>query len=61
MLVLDGNGADVSKHCIPSVRADRVSITFRRIDQSRARMLPFKGPRGAEGGGGGRRAAARAA
>ena len=26
VLVLDGNGADVAKHCIPSVSEKRVSI-----------------------------------
>ena len=35
VLVLDGNGADVAKHCIPSVRARRVSITFRRIGDAK--------------------------
>ena len=51
VLVLDGNGADVAKHCVPSVRSDRISITFRRIDQRRAPMKPFAGPWGEQGGG----------
>ena len=50
VLVLDGNGADVAKHCVPSVRSERISITFRRIDQRRARMEPFRGARGETGG-----------
>ena len=51
VLVLDGAGADVCKHCVPGVSEDRISITFRRIDQRRARMAPFKGPWGEQGGG----------
>ena len=51
VLVLDGAGADVCKHCVPGVSEDRISITFRRIDQRRARMSPFKGPWGEQGGG----------
>ena len=34
-LVLAGRGADVSKHCIPSVSAARVSITLRRIGETK--------------------------
>ena len=45
VLVLDGNGANVAKHCVPSVRTDRVSITFRRIG-AHIRMRPFAGPYG---------------
>ena len=45
VLVLDGNGANVAKHCVPSVRADRVSITFRKIGQ-KIKMDPFEGPDG---------------
>ncbi|XP_020586604.1 RNA demethylase ALKBH5-like [Phalaenopsis equestris] len=30
VLILNGNGADIAKHCIPGVRHRRVSITFRR-------------------------------
>ena len=51
VLVLDGAGADICKHCVPGVSEDRISITFRRIDQRRARMTPFKGPWGEQGGG----------
>lgn len=29
-LVLKGNGADVAMHCVPPVRAKRMSITLRR-------------------------------
>ncbi|CAK9320735.1 unnamed protein product [Citrullus colocynthis] len=32
-LVLNGNGADVAKHCVPAVPTKRISITFRRIDE----------------------------
>ncbi|XP_077231390.1 RNA demethylase ALKBH9B-like [Tasmannia lanceolata] len=32
VLVLNGNGADVAKHCVPSVPAKRISITFRKMD-----------------------------
>ena len=50
VLVLDGNGADVAKHCVPAVRADRVSITFRKIDPAKIRMEAFQGPDGRNGG-----------
>ncbi|OVA00644.1 Oxoglutarate/iron-dependent dioxygenase [Macleaya cordata] len=39
VLVLKGNGADVAKHCVPGVPAKRISITFRKMDESK---LPFK-------------------
>ncbi|XP_076887692.1 RNA demethylase ALKBH9B-like [Bidens hawaiensis] len=35
VLVLKGNGADVAKHCVPAVPAKRISITFRKMDESR--------------------------
>lgn len=35
VLVLNGNGADVAKHCIPAVPTKRISITFRRMDESK--------------------------
>ncbi|KAI3923759.1 hypothetical protein MKW98_011389 [Papaver atlanticum] len=38
VLVFKGNGADVSKHCIPSVPGKRISITFRKMDDSK---LPY--------------------
>ncbi|RCV14756.1 hypothetical protein SETIT_3G003700v2 [Setaria italica] len=38
VLVLSGNGADVAKHCVPAVPARRISITFRKMDNSK---LPF--------------------
>jgi len=31
LLILQGNGADISKHCVPSVVAERVSVTLRRM------------------------------
>ncbi|CAJ1963659.1 unnamed protein product [Sphenostylis stenocarpa] len=39
VFVLNGNGADVAKHCIPSVSSKRISITFRKMDDSK---LPYK-------------------
>lgn len=39
VFVLNGNGADVAKHCIPSVSSKRISITFRKMDE---RKLPYK-------------------
>ncbi|CAL4953522.1 unnamed protein product [Urochloa decumbens] len=38
VLVLNGNGADVAKHCVPAVPAKRISITFRKMDRAK---LPF--------------------
>nr|GMD40400.1 RNA demethylase ALKBH5-like [Ipomoea batatas] len=38
VLVLQGNGADVAKHCVPRVSSKRISITFRRMDESK---LPY--------------------
>nr|XP_023871387.1 uncharacterized protein LOC111983978 [Quercus suber]POE87187.1 rna demethylase alkbh5 [Quercus suber] len=35
VLVLNGNGADVAKHCVPAVPSKRISITFRRMDESK--------------------------
>lgn len=35
VLVLNGKGADVTKHCIPGVPTKRISITFRRMDESK--------------------------
>ncbi|XP_009786421.1 RNA demethylase ALKBH9B [Nicotiana tabacum] len=35
VLVLNGNGADVAKHCVPAVPTKRISITFRRMDESK--------------------------
>ncbi|KAG6392681.1 hypothetical protein SASPL_146905 [Salvia splendens] len=35
VLVLNGNGADVAKHCIPAVPSRRISITFRRMDETK--------------------------
>ena len=45
VLVLDGNGANVAKHCVPSVSTDRISITFRKISP-KINMGPFVGPHG---------------
>nr|GMD10093.1 RNA demethylase ALKBH5-like [Ipomoea batatas] len=38
VLVLQGNGADVAKHCVPRVPSKRISLTFRRMDESK---LPY--------------------
>jgi hypothetical protein len=52
VLVLDGNGANVAKHCVPSVRSERVSITFRKIGHKDWKkgfgvtMDAFEGPHG---------------
>ncbi|KAI4316439.1 hypothetical protein L6164_024418 [Bauhinia variegata] len=35
VLVLNGNGADVAKHCVSAVTTKRISITFRRMDASK--------------------------
>ncbi|XP_024975125.1 RNA demethylase ALKBH5 isoform X2 [Cynara cardunculus var. scolymus] len=35
VLVLNGNGADIAKHCVPAVPTKRVSITFRKMDESK--------------------------
>lgn len=35
VLVLKGNGADIAKHCVPAVPAKRISVTFRRMDDSK--------------------------
>lgn len=35
VLVLKGNGADIAKHCVPAVPAKRISVTFRRMDESK--------------------------
>jgi alkylated DNA repair protein alkB family protein 5 len=35
VLILSGNGADVAKHCVPSVPTKRISITFRRMDDKK--------------------------
>lgn len=39
VLILNGNGADIAKHCVPAVPARRISITFRKMDDSK---LPYK-------------------
>ncbi|GAU39890.1 hypothetical protein TSUD_04820 [Trifolium subterraneum] len=38
VFVLKGNGADIAKHCVPSVSSKRISITFRKMDE---RKLPY--------------------
>ncbi|KAL8151977.1 hypothetical protein V2J09_021785 [Rumex salicifolius] len=35
VLVLNENGADVAKHCVPAVPSKRISITFRRMDENK--------------------------
>ncbi|XP_022748612.1 RNA demethylase ALKBH5-like [Durio zibethinus] len=39
VLILNGNGADIAKHCVPAVPGKRISITFRRMDDSK---VPYK-------------------
>ncbi|KAG0512663.1 hypothetical protein BDA96_10G033100 [Sorghum bicolor] len=41
VLVLNGNGADVAKHCVPAVPTKRISITFRKMDPAK-RPFDFK-------------------
>nr|GMD11302.1 RNA demethylase ALKBH5-like [Ipomoea batatas] len=36
VLVLQGNGADVAKHCVPGVPSKRISVTFRKMDESKS-------------------------
>ncbi|KAL6007638.1 hypothetical protein ACLOJK_033138 [Asimina triloba] len=38
VLILNGNGADIAKHCVPGVPGKRISITFRKMDDSK---LPY--------------------
>ncbi|TYG74772.1 hypothetical protein ES288_D04G209100v1 [Gossypium darwinii] len=38
VLILNGNGADIAKHCVPAVPGKGISITFRRMDESK---LPY--------------------
>ncbi|VFQ76309.1 unnamed protein product [Cuscuta campestris] len=38
VLILQGNGADVAKHCVPAVPSKRISVTFRKMDESK---LPY--------------------
>ncbi|KAF9603528.1 hypothetical protein IFM89_037009 [Coptis chinensis] len=35
VLVLKGNGVDVAKHCVPAVPTRRISITFRKMAESK--------------------------
>ncbi|KAJ0972010.1 hypothetical protein J5N97_019969 [Dioscorea zingiberensis] len=38
VLIMNGNGADIAKHCVPAVPARRISITFRKMDDKK---LPY--------------------
>ncbi|XP_059653444.1 RNA demethylase ALKBH9B-like [Cornus florida] len=38
VLILSGNGADIAKHCVSGVERRRISITFRKMDESK---LPY--------------------
>ncbi|XP_020113100.1 uncharacterized protein LOC109727393 [Ananas comosus] len=35
VLVMNGNGADLAKHCVPAVPTKRISITFRKMDETK--------------------------
>ncbi|KAJ4962947.1 hypothetical protein NE237_022886 [Protea cynaroides] len=35
VLVFNGNGADIAKHCVPAVPTKRISITFRKMKESK--------------------------
>lgn len=39
VLILSGNGADIAKHSVPAVPGKRISITFRKMDESK---IPYK-------------------
>ncbi|KAJ7968074.1 oxidoreductase, 2OG-Fe(II) oxygenase family protein [Quillaja saponaria] len=39
VLIFNGNGADIAKHCVPAVPTKRISITFRKMDDSK---LPYR-------------------
>ncbi|XP_072995416.1 RNA demethylase ALKBH9B [Typha latifolia] len=39
VLVLNGNAADVAKHCVPAVPSKRISITFRKMDENKHPMV----------------------
>ncbi|XLU33677.1 hypothetical protein S245_069743 [Arachis hypogaea] len=39
VFVINGNGANIAKHCIPSVKSKRISITFRKMDPKK---VPYK-------------------
>ncbi|KAI0497086.1 hypothetical protein KFK09_023414 [Dendrobium nobile] len=41
VLLLDGNGANLAKHCIPAVSYKRISVTFRKMDEAK-RPYNFK-------------------
>ncbi|KAL0926413.1 hypothetical protein M5K25_002644 [Dendrobium thyrsiflorum] len=41
VLVFNGNGADLAKHCIPAVSYKRISVTFRMMDKAK-RPINFK-------------------
>ncbi|CAM0912665.1 unnamed protein product [Alopecurus aequalis] len=41
VLIINGNGADVAKHCVPAVPSKRISITFRKMDPAK-RPFSFK-------------------
>ncbi|XP_002962106.2 uncharacterized protein LOC9630678 [Selaginella moellendorffii] len=47
VLVLNDNGADVAKHCIPAVPSKRVSLTFRKMDP-RKRPYGYRSDRSME-------------
>ncbi|TYJ99747.1 RNA demethylase ALKBH5-like [Cucumis melo var. makuwa] len=39
VLILSGNETDLAKHCVPSVKAKRTLIAFRKMDD---RKLPYR-------------------
>ncbi|KAI0494104.1 hypothetical protein KFK09_024235 [Dendrobium nobile] len=41
VLVLNDNGADLAKHCIPAVSCKRIFVTFRKMDKAK-RLFNFK-------------------
>eukprot|EP00854_Cymbomonas_tetramitiformis_P008469 gene8469-10063_t len=45
VLILKGNAADVAKHCVPAVTADRISITLRRMQDPFRKRMGLDSPR----------------
>ncbi|XP_010242777.1 PREDICTED: uncharacterized protein LOC104587039 isoform X2 [Nelumbo nucifera] len=44
VFIMNGNGADIAKHCVPAVPTKRISITFRKMDDSKVPDNYFPDP-----------------
>ncbi|KAL3515622.1 hypothetical protein ACH5RR_022524 [Cinchona calisaya] len=44
VLILNGNGADVAKHCVPAVPSRRISITFRKMHPNKTPYMHILDP-----------------